>query len=424
MTFEKLCKIFLVQEPFYGMILSSMDKIATNKIDTLGVGKSGNTFKLWYNPDFIGQFNDDTILELLKHEVLHLCLEHPFISERKGIHTPQMHKLYNVACDLEVNCYLNRNKMQKEVGGQWVEDYKLQPNLGSIAYFEELLKKLQFQDEDNVNPDTPCNGGKGEGLVKVVITKGTGDGDGQRLFVQIDDKIIEITPTDDHSLWPKEASEAELEQLRNEVDAMVAFAAEETEKHQGTIPAEMQGKIDKIRKKPKPVTDWKKYCRRFLGNEYTYLTKKSRRRESMRFPDAAGTRHLRKARILVAIDTSGSVSMPEYREFMGQIITMKEKANFRVLECDAKIQYEYEFNGTVHEHLHGGGGTNFAPVVDYFIANKKEYDCLVYFTDGYCNIPSNTPKDTLWVVSSKGDHNREKYRVNGCSSVFIPKQEQ
>lgn len=421
MTFEKLCKVFLIQEPFYGIILSSMDKIPTNKIDTLGVGKSGNTFKLWYNPDFISKFDDDTVCQLLKHECLHLCLQHPFISEHKGIHSPQMHKLYNIACDLEVNCYLDRNKMQKEVGGQWVEDYKLDTNLGSIAYFEELLKHLQPQDMDDQNAMMPCNGGKGEGLVKVMISESK-NGNGFKIYVQLGDKIIEVDSVDDHSVWPKDASEAMLDQLRNEVDAMVAFAAEETEKHQGTIPGEMQGRIDRIKKKPKPVTDWKKYCRRFLGNEYTYLTKKSRRRESMRFPDAAGTRHLRKARILVAIDTSGSVSMPEYREFMGQIITMKEKANFRILECDAQIQYEYEFNGKVHENLHGGGGTSFEPVVDYFIANKKEYDCLVYFTDGYCNIPSNTPKDTLWVVSSKGDHNREKYKVNGCSSVFIPKQ--
>ena len=225
-------------------------------------------------------------------------------------------------------------------------------------------------------------------------------------------------------MWPKDPSRADMEALTQQVESLVAFAAEETEKHRGTLPFEVHGMVEKMRKKPKPVADWRKFCRRFMGNEYTYLTKKSRRRESNRFPDAAGTRHQKKSRILVAIDTSGSVSMPEYKEFMGQILTLKEKANFRIIECDAKIQNEYEFTGKIHYDLHGGGGTDFQPVVDYFIEHKREFDCLVYFTDGYSEIPRNTPKDTLWVISSQGDLNRNKYRVNGCSSVFIPKKVQ
>lgn len=398
MTFEKLCKVFLIQEPFYGIILSSLDKIPTTQIETLGVGKSGKTFKLWYNPDFVGQFNDDTVLQLLKHEVLHLCLQHPFIGERQGFESTQYkHKVYNCACDLEVNCYLDRTKMQKEVGGLWVENYNYPRQQGSVAYYKALIG-----DEPEEQDQQSAGGG---------------------LTISKNGKTMVLKPTDDHSMWPKGADAAELDRMKSDVEAMVAFAAEEVEKHQGEVPGELKGMVDKIRKKPKPVADWKRYCRRYLGNEYTYLTKKSRRRESKRFPDAMGTRHQRKSRILVAIDTSGSVSMPEYREFMGQILTMKEKANFRILECDAVIQNEYEFNGKIHENLHGGGGTSFQPVIDYFIAHKREFDCLVYFTDGYCSVPSNTPKDTLFVISSKGDQNKDKYKVNGASSVFIPKQE-
>ena len=56
--------------------------------------------------------------------------------------------------------------------------------------------------------------------------------------------------------------------------------------------------------------------------------------------------------------------------------------------------------------------------------NRRKYDAIVYFTDGYCSIPADTPKDCLWVISSKGDQsNINKYKVNGASAVFIPKQD-
>ena len=228
---------------------------------------------------------------------------------------------------------------------------------------------------------------------------------------------------DDHSMWPDDLTQTEMETIASQIDELLAFAAEEVEKNQGTIPGEMVGRIEKIRKKPRPVADWKRYFRRYIGNEFSELIRKSKKRESRRFPDAAGNRHQRKSHILVGIDTSGSVSMPEYREFFGQIKTLMQNCTFHVVECDADIQHEYEFNGKIHETLHGGGGTDFQPVIDMYRANRRKYEGLVYFTDGGASIPDNTPKETLWVISSKGDHRRSRYRVNGASVVIIPSKQ-
>ena len=136
-----------------------------------------------------------------------------------------------------------------------------------------------------------------------------------------------------------------------------------------------------------------------------------------------GTRHQKMSKILVAIDTSGSVTMSEYMEFMKQINTMKGVAEFHIVECDACIQYEYDFEGKPNLKLHGGGGTSFQPVVDKFIAESCVYDSLIYFTDGECPIPDNTPKHTLWVVSSKGSKEND-YTKNGAKVVFIPSKQQ
>lgn len=69
MDFEKLCMTFTLQEPYYGILLSSMTREPTKKLDTLGVRRSGNVFRLEYNPEFVESLNDDTVFELIKHEV-------------------------------------------------------------------------------------------------------------------------------------------------------------------------------------------------------------------------------------------------------------------------------------------------------------------------------------------------------------------
>ena len=406
MDFDKLCKVFVMEEPFYGIILSSIQKFPVNNIETLGVGRNGNVFKLVYNPDFCKAAGDDVILQALKHEVLHLVFEHLWLDAEMGWKSPQDLHYANIAEDLEVNCYVDKAKLNSNPAvftGFFPEDFGFDRTLGSREYF-----KLVTKNKNKFPPPPPQQGSMGG--------NGSGNCNGMP-------KPGGLSKCGTHQFWPKDIDKSSADMIRQQVEAMVAFAADEVEKNCGTVPGEMAMIVERIRKKAKPVADWRKFCRRYLGNEYTYLTKKSRRRESARFPDAAGTRHQRKSRILVAIDTSGSVSMDEYKEFMGQILTMKQAASFRILECDARIQHEYEFNGKIQTKLHGGGGTSFQPVVDYYINRRHEFDCLVYFTDGYCDVPKNTPKDTLWVISSKGDQTRSKFRVNGSQCVFIPKKE-
>ena len=446
MDFEKICMMFTMQEPFYGIILSSMDRIATNQIDTICVAQSGNIFKLYYNPNFIGKFNVDTVLSLLKHEVLHVAFNHFSLFDNTGVTGKERH-IRNCATDMEVNCYLDRNKIEKEAGGVFAEDMGFKPRLGSREYHRLLLQMDEEQQKQQASqPNKPCNGGQGgqsqqqsssaspqqkqqqsssqgQGQASPQSNNPSPDGLTPQEKQELEQLLKGAETFDDHSMWPKDLSDAEKEQLTQAVEQMLVFAAEEVEKAQGHIPGELCGKIEQLRKKPKPVTDWKRHFRRYLGNEFTEFLRKSKKRPSRRFEDAAGNKHRRKSKILVAIDTSGSVSMPEYREFFGQIATLSATADFHVLECDTRIQHEYDFYRKAPEDLHGGGGTSFQPPVDYFIKHCREYDALVYFTDGYADIPKNTPKDTLWVISSNGNQDRKRYQVNGASVALIPKKQ-
>ena len=454
MDFDRICTIFTLQEPYYGILLSAMDRFPTKAIPTIGVCRSGNVFRLGYNPDFVANKDLDTMMACLRHEMIHIAFNHFTIWDADAS-CPAEQEMRNIAADMEVNSYVDWSKA-KGVEPVFAHDFGWDDKLGTKEYFARLLKlnQQQQQQQQAKNPKKPCNGGKGgqssqnqqsqsgqgqsdpngqsqnQGQPQNGISQnGQGGQNGQQgqPDMELSQQMQEVADQaiDDHSMWPDDMTEEQMENLRQSIDDLCDFAAEECEKGCGKLPGEMVGRIKAIRekKRPKPVTNWKKYFRRYIGNEFSDVIKKSRKRESKRFPDAAGNRHKRKSHILVAIDTSGSVSMPEYREFFGQLQTMRKDITFHVVECDTRITYEYEFNGRIHEELHGGGGTDFYPPINMYLENRRKYEGLVYFTDGYCDIPRNTPKETLWVVSSKGDHDRDKYRVNGASVVFIPKQD-
>jgi len=449
MDFEKLCMLFTMQEPYYGIILSSMNRYPVKKLDTIGVRKTGNVFELGYNPDFMEKLSLNCALTVLKHEVLHLALGQMTFWEDENV-SEEEHYIRNAAMDMEVNSLLDVSALA-EINPVLPSKFGWEKSAGTREYYKRLKALVDQQRQQAQQPQQPCNGGQGGNQPQQTPNQGQtqnkkqkqnndqqeenqsqgenpqeqGNDPGQNGGGSGAPKPVEdIIPEgfDDHSQWPKTTPE-EAEAIQQQIDSMLVFAAEEVEKKCGTIPGELRMKIEALRKKPKPVADWKRFFRRYLGNEFSELIRKSRKRQSRRFPDAAGNRHQRKSNILVAIDTSGSVSMPEYQEFFGQISTLRQTADFHVVECDTMIQYEYDYNGRPNMQLHGGGGTSFQPVMDYFIANRRKYEALVYFTDGYCDIPKNTQKDTLWVISSSGDQSdRSKYRVNGASVVFIPKR--
>lgn len=424
MDFEKVCTIFTMQEPYYGILLSAMDRFPTKDTQTIGVRRSGNVFRLGYNPDFIEDKDLPTMMALLKHETLHLALNHLTLWDETNCSDAE-HFLHNLAGDLEANCYIDFSNV-KGINPKLPEKFGWDRSLGTMEYYKRLSQLMPPPQQQQANqPNKPCNGGQGGQGNQMGLGKPSGKGDKNSSQLSKQMEQYEKDAMDDHSQWPKGMTEEQRLDTKQAIDDLCVFAAEEVEKSCGKIPGEMVGRITAIRekKRPRPVTDWKKHFRRYIGNEFSDQVKKSRKRESLRFPDAAGNRHKRKSHILVAIDTSGSVSMPEYREFLGQLRTMKE-ITFHVVECDAAIQYEYDFNGTIHEKLHGGGGTSFYPPIKMYLDNRKKYEGIVYFTDGECEVPNITPKETLWVISSKGSKDRQKFSKNGAKVLFIPPKQQ
>ena len=145
------------------------------------------------------------------------------------------------------------------------------------------------------------------------------------------------------------------------------------------------------------------------GKFYYYLYKKDYvGKYNKRYSENPGLKIKFKNHILVGVDTSGSVSTNELKEFFNELCHMHKTGHkITVAQCDAGLSDVKEFNPRHDWKIHGRGGTSFQPVVDHFNENKKNYTALIYCTDGEAPAPQDCPKNTLWCLSSCSGDNDE-----------------
>ena len=187
-----------------------------------------------------------------------------------------------------------------------------------------------------------------------------------------------------------------------QVEHVLKEIADQVQKSRGTVPGEFTEILKRINEIEPPKFDWKSYLRRFVGGSTETFTKKTRRKYNKRYDENPGLKIKYQKHVLVAIDTSGSVSTDELNEFMGEMYHIKKTGGeVTILQADtavrdiSKLKLGHDFK------VHGRGGTNFQPAVDYYNENFHKYTCLIYFTDGEAPAPDEVKGRVLWALSSK-----------------------
>jgi len=387
MTIEKAFKQLLVKEPFYGFFCLGLQKRITTEVPTAGVGLDNLEVVLCVNPDAWNGWDDTKQIAILKHELLHICLGHLTgnLEETLSVRTEQERKLLNIAMDMEVNSNIPEfltGKYDCCIASQIGEEN----HKGTLYYYRKLRRLCQSQ-----------NGS------------------------QTIEKLSEGQKDDHSNLNQGQVlTSAEVQVAQSHINAKMVDAAEQTTKSHGTIPSGLESLLKELMKPHKEVFNWKAYFRRLLGTMYDVNIKTTRCKPSKRFEMAAGIKHKKKSKILVAVDTSGSVSDEELGEFFSEIrYIYKAGANITIMEFDVKIQKTYEYSGKFTGKIHGRGGTDFNPPVNYYAKHLKEYSSMVMFSDGECPLPEKSPKGMVWIITSNG------YRQNyPGKAVYIPKKEE
>lgn len=377
-TVSKSCKELMIKSPFYGFFLMGLNKSFSSRLPTAGVSQKGLGFQLDINKEFWYDLSKNERLGLLLHELLHLAFFHLFIRE-----SFTDYKLFNIAADLEVNQYIKNEWIPPEaLLLSTFPDLHLPIKAGTKKYYELLQQNLE-SDSPDPNLQNMYDNMAGE--------------------MHLDWNDIEEALKDDPF------KDSKMEVIKSQIERQLKDSAESVSR--GLVPGELASLIDELFVIKPQVFNWKAYFRRFLGASFNIFTKKSYKAPSIRFDDSPGLKIKKKHHILVAIDTSGSVSDYELTEFFSEINHIyKTGCTIDIIECDTQINRIYPYKGKWDGSVHGRGGTIFSPVIEYYNKTRGKYTTLIYFTDGYGEYDILKPYNrTMWVVTSSGRKDKDYY---------------
>jgi predicted metal-dependent peptidase len=375
-SLSKTGKELMLKEPYYGIFLIMLNKVWNKRVPTAGVSKNGINYQLIINEDFWTSLSEEHMLGLLKHELLHIAFGHLTTYFKFS-----NRKLANVAMDMEINQYIHKDWLPE--GGIDIDNYadlNLERKAGCRYYYDKLQDLKDEKDKNGTCGNDPMD--------QLLDQIENGDGP-------------------DHSTWEEfeNLSEAEQKLIEKQLQKLLSDAKEQTIKKRGYVPGEIDGLIE-IEEITPAKFNWRGYIRRFTGISTKVFTKKIRRKENRRFSDNPGLKIKMRQHMLLAIDTSGSVSNTELMEFMNEINHIyKAGVDITIIQCDTRIRSIEPYKGGNEIEVHGRGGTEFDPVLEYYNGNLKKYTSLVYFTDGEC-YTSVTPRgNILWVLSEQSHMN-------------------
>lgn len=365
----KISKALILEQPFYGLFLVSLNKEWINEIPTAGVRLDGINYSLAINEEFWNSLPVNQKKGVLIHELIHIAFNHLIMRDKYNDK-----KLFNIAADCELNQYIDRNDLPE--GAIYPDSFpelSLPLRAGTDTYYK-LLQKA-------------ANDGSSQSLNEMM-----GSGAADEMHTTWD----EIT---------KDLSEADKKLIQKQIAHQLNEVAGSL-KNKGLIPGFIEEIIANNNLKQEEKFNWRQYLRRFTGNSNKIYTRKTRKKENHRHSDNPALKIKKKNSVLLAIDTSGSVSNSELMEFLSEMSHIhKTGVEITVVQCDS-IMYDPEpFNPQKQFTIKGRGGTEFQPVIDYYNKNKSKFTSLIYFTDGECSAPENANFKILWVHSSKSTIN-------------------
>ena len=425
-TTKQLC----MTSPFYGMFLMMLNKRWSEAVPTMGVSKNGINYQLDINEVFWDHLEDKCRSGVLQHEALHIAFFH---LERQAEFEDK--KIMNWAMDMEINQYippdnlptgsLSLKQYQDEYGEkskQLFLDYQ-EKRIDLSKYLNEIVKipgrpvfikdfpELHLEEKKGTkyyydilmqNKDKKP---KDKGYCKHLGDMMRGSKEGEFDPNQHDWKDFE------------NLSEADKKLLRAQTNYQLREVRDQILKGRGTLPGEMEGYLKGLDKKDPPKFNWKAYLRRFAGGSQKVFTKKLHRKYNKRFDENPGLKIKAKRHILVAPDLSGSMSDKEVKIVFHEVYHIhKMGSEVSVMQFDAAIYKPYTYRKSDEDNIkiHGRGGTDYQPVINYYNENKHKYSCLIILTDGECPVPVGQKGKVLWVLTpnSKNEGLQPQIKLN------------
>lgn len=218
-----------------------------------------------------------------------------------------------------------------------------------------------------------------------------------------------------HALWVdlEQLPTAIREILEGQIDQALQEALDRSRRDArewGKLPAGLRRHLEALEAKRKPVVNWRRLLRIFAESSSRTYVRNTLKRPSRRYGTTPGIRIRKRQKLLVAVDTSGSIRDEELKDFFTEIYHIwKQGAEVTVVECDLHIAARYPYKGIAPTEVHGRGGTSFDPPLR--LANEEILpDAVIYFTDAVApaaEIVARMP--VLWLICGDGAEPGSKY---------------
>jgi predicted metal-dependent peptidase len=315
----------------------------------------------YYNSRFIDMLRPKEVEFLFGHEVLHCVYDH---FGRRGDRDPM---LFNVANDYAVNGDLKKHRV-----GEFITSVPCLYDSKFEGKSSEEIYDILYENAEKINLSDLID--------KLLDDHMDGEGDSES-DEDGDEK-------DGKGKKPKLSAE-ERQKIRDEIKEAVLAAAAASD-GAGNLPAGVKRLIQDM---TAPKMNWREFLRMQLEStiksDYTWM-RASRRGWHM---DAVmpGMKNDEMIDIAISIDASGSMGADILRDVLSEtqgIMDSFPAYKLHVVSFDTKVYnpatYDSEnLDNLVDYEIHGGGGTDFDCVFEYFKENDIQPKRHIMFTDGY-----------------------------------------
>lgn len=400
--------------PYYRQAVLHLVPVASEEVATLATTE---TAVMYYRPAFVAALSVEECCAGLIHESLHLFLGH-FARQRALGAEP---RAWNVAGDLAINQIIRDMGCSLPAGALFPEQFKdtggkpFPTGLLTEEYYE-LLQKAGGAGGGGQKPRQGGAGGAGGGEGEGGAPGPGRPGDGSAQVCAGGCGGCAGNPQRGEPGPGQQAEdggrgEAEVERMRRSVAESIQRAA--AGKLAGKIPAGLARAAEQIMAPPK--VSWQNRLAAAVRSavaytqgavDYTY-SRPSRRQGAVGGHTVGApllpAMHRPVPRVLVALDTSGSMGAEELSAALAELggIVKAVGGEVEFLTCDTKV-HSFGRVRTAREAvklLRGGGGTDFGPIFRRAATLRPLPGVVVVATDGFGPAPAAPPAfKTIWLL--------------------------
>ena len=421
---------FLTEPVFFTVYCSHSLAMNANMMCPLRSGKG----RIEYNPAIIETMTESRLRDQLRVEIIRILLQHPYA--RQPIGCPSI--VLQTASDLVISQAYNlawanlAHPTDFDLPtGQNYEWYAMRLN----EFRDNLQQEGEQQQQESEQQQGQDSSSQGKNEATEARASNNSEQESKQQQVQNnssqgkqqqesgqseassgnENSDNNNTPTSGYTdLWEEDQFQAR--QITDIVKSSSSW---------GSLPGDL---IELIKKTAEGKVDFRAVLRMFRASILSQKRRLTRMRPSRRFGfEQMGSSYDFTTRLLIALDTSGSVGSEDLGRYLN-VITSFFKYGIQqidVLMFDTKVQGKplalTDAKKNIKElKVCGRGGTDFQAPVDYAVEHP-EYDGLIIITDGCASCPDTERLRTklLWVIDNESSYKNRHENLRKTGRVCL-----